>query len=125
MDDQNTKVNDVNGDANNGQAPEPENVISTKEAIKAIAHNTKVGAVKAWDRAKPKLKKAVVAAAIIGGGLWAYDKLTQQQAIEKSDDGDFNGQTLLYDDYGQVIGTVEGNPETTEPETETPAENAE
>ena len=49
----------------------------------------------------------------------------QQQAIEKSNDDGVNAPTLIYDDYGQVVGQVEGAPEITEPETDTPAENAE
>ena len=86
--------------------------ITTKDAIKAIAHNTKVGAVKAWDRAKPKLKKAVVAAAIFGGGLWAYDKLTQQPTLEKSDDDWGVDDDIVADGEATVLGT----------ESETPAE---
>ena len=85
--------------------------ITTKEAIKAIAHNTKVGAGKLWNKAKPKLKKAAIAAAVIGGGLYTYDKLTQQPTLEKSDD-DWVDDDIVADGEATVIGT----------ESETPAE---
>lgn len=84
MDDQ-KKMNEANGTDNNGAGQEPENVISTKEAFKAIGHNAKVAGKQAWTKAKPVLKRAAIVTAVIVGAKYAIDK-TCDPALEKRDD---------------------------------------
>lgn len=93
---------------------EPEVNMSTKDAILVIGRNTKAGAKKAWNKAKPVLKKLAIGASIVGAGAYLVTTLTNTAgALTKNEDEDWSDDII--DGTGEVI-----EPEFVPQETEEP-----
>jgi hypothetical protein len=118
-----TNMDNNNDGNNNSQEPvKAEDFVSTKEAVKSLAHNAGVQVKRFGKWLKPKAKKAAIAVGVVAGVAVAANEISKRTGNNvpelEADDVDAIDTVVQLNEDGSVVVTPELGSETENETTE-------